>query len=45
MLPDGPFGGYKQSGNAREWGLHGIEEFLLTKHLAGSIKEFPKAKL
>jgi len=42
---EAPFGGYKQSGNAREWGLHGVEEFLLTKSLAGSIKDFPKAKL
>merc|ERR1719316_2510037 len=29
--PDAPFGGYKQSGNAREWGTYGIEEFLVTK--------------
>merc|ERR1719436_186689 len=33
--PDAPFGGYKQSGNAREWGQTGIEEFLVVKHLAG----------
>eukprot|EP00536_Pseudo-nitzschia_multiseries_P013522 jgi/Psemu1/298461/fgenesh1_pm.580_\ len=26
-----PFGGYKQSGNAREWGVYGLEEFLITK--------------
>merc|ERR1712232_811902 len=37
---DAPFGGYKQSGNAREWGKFGIEEFLVTKHLAGK----PRAK-
>jgi len=35
MPPDAPFGGYKQSGNAREWGLAGIDEYLVTKHLAG----------
>mmetsp|Transcript_99031 Transcript_99031/g.288839 ORF Transcript_99031/g.288839 Transcript_99031/m.288839 type:complete len:483 (-) Transcript_99031:47-1495(-) len=34
--PDAPFGGYKQSGNAREWGKAGIEEYLVTKHLAGN---------
>jgi|Transcript_93833 acyl-CoA reductase-like NAD-dependent aldehyde dehydrogenase len=33
--PDAPFGGYKQSGNAREWGKYGIEEYLVTKHLSG----------
>ncbi len=26
-----PFGGYKQSGNGREWGTPGVEEFLETK--------------
>ncbi|MAW34056.1 MAG: aldehyde dehydrogenase family protein, partial [Proteobacteria bacterium] len=30
-----PFGGYKQSGNGREWGLFGIEEFLEVKSLLG----------
>ncbi|MDJ0699733.1 MAG: aldehyde dehydrogenase family protein [Woeseiaceae bacterium] len=30
-----PFGGYKQSGNGREWGGHGIEEFLELKSIYG----------
>jgi aldehyde dehydrogenase (NAD+) len=30
-----PFGGYKQSGNGREWGPHGIEEFLELKSVYG----------
>ena len=30
-----PFGGYKQSGNGREWGDHGFEEFLETKAVMG----------
>lgn len=31
-----PFGGYKQSGNGREWGLHGLEEFLEIKAVMGT---------
>ena len=30
-----PFGGYKQSGNGREWGKEGIKEFLEVKALMG----------
>lgn len=32
-----PFGGYKQSGNGREWGEAGFEEFLETKAILGCI--------
>jgi aldehyde dehydrogenase (NAD+) len=31
-----PFGGYKQSGNGREWGEFGFEEFLEIKAVLGS---------
>ena len=30
-----PFGGYKQSGNGREWGTHGMEEYLEVKSIYG----------
>jgi aldehyde dehydrogenase (NAD+) len=30
-----PFGGYKQSGNGREWGREGFKEFLETKAVMG----------
>jgi acyl-CoA reductase-like NAD-dependent aldehyde dehydrogenase len=31
--PLAPVGGYRQSGNGREFGYHGIEEFLTTKSM------------
>ncbi len=30
-----PFGGFKQSGNGREWGPHGIDEYLEVKSVYG----------
>ena len=30
-----PVGGYKQSGNGREWGDHGFTDFLETKAVVG----------
>src|SRR4051812_48346408 len=32
-----PFGGYRQSGNGREWGALGFEEFLETKAIMGAV--------
>ena len=34
-----PFGGYKQSGNGREWGEYGMEEFLEIKSVYGYSSE------
>jgi aldehyde dehydrogenase (NAD+) len=34
---DAPFGGYKQSGNGREMGVAGFEEYLETKLIASSV--------
>jgi len=33
-----PFGGYKQSGNGREWGEYGMDEFLEIKSMYGFTK-------
>ncbi len=33
--PAAPFGGYKQSGNGREWGRYGLEDYLETKSVMG----------
>jgi aldehyde dehydrogenase (NAD+) len=33
--PDVPFGGYKRSGNGREYGVEGLEEYLETKAILG----------
>ena len=33
--PFAPFGGYKQSGNGREYGAHGVSEYLETKAVMG----------
>src|SRR5690606_12442550 len=36
--PRAPFGGYKHSGNGREWGVEGFEEFLETKSIFGWVE-------
>ncbi|GAC08309.1 aldehyde dehydrogenase family protein [Paraglaciecola chathamensis] len=33
--PQAPFGGYKQSGNGREYGIEGLEEYLEIKAIVG----------
>ena len=33
--PGAPFGGYKQSGNGREAGLHGLKDFMEVKSITG----------
>jgi aldehyde dehydrogenase (NAD+) len=33
--PSAPFGGYKRSGNSREYGIEGMEEYLETKAVLG----------
>ena len=33
--PNAPFGGYKRSGNGREYGIEGLEEYLETKAILG----------
>lgn len=33
--PNAPFGGYKRSGNGREYGIEGMEEYLETKAILG----------
>ncbi len=33
--PEAPFGGYKQSGNGREYGIEGMEEYMEVKSILG----------
>ena len=37
-----PFGGFKQSGNGREWGEHAFGEFLEVKAVLGYAPSLPK---
>jgi aldehyde dehydrogenase (NAD+) len=39
LTMDVPFGGYKQSGNGREFGKYGMEEFLEVKSVIGNVPE------
>ena len=36
--PEAPFGGYKRSGNGREYGVEGLEEYLETKAILGYVE-------
>jgi aldehyde dehydrogenase (NAD+) len=37
--PEAPFGGYKRSGNGREYGVAGLEEYLETKAILGYVED------
>jgi aldehyde dehydrogenase (NAD+) len=37
--PEAPFGGYKRSGNGREYGVEGLEEYLETKAILGYMED------
>lgn len=39
LVPEAPFGGYKQSGNGREWGSYGLHEFLEVKAVMSGDEE------
>ncbi|KQV92660.1 aldehyde dehydrogenase family protein [Pelomonas sp. Root1237] len=39
--PHAPFGGYKRSGNGREYGVEGLQEYLETKAILGYMNEEP----
>jgi aldehyde dehydrogenase (NAD+) len=39
--PHAPFGGYKRSGNGREYGVEGLQEYLETKAILGYMEKEP----